>query len=274
MKGFMKTLFAYTAVLVVTVAAALAIVGHSRRPSPLAPDPAPGNPVNRTEETISVSQVQPQKPEPNPERSTTPQASSVPSPVPQRTVLEPSWTPDQAIHILVSSETTYAQKQAAWKRLRDPEQLDKAIAELEERAKNDPQIAGYSAVLGTAYLHRAGLTKDIREQAILGMKADQTFDAALNTDPNNWEARYMKAVGMSYWPAQMNKGLEVLQRFTLLIQDQEQLPAQPEFSQTYLHLGDEYRKAGQLENAQQVWQRGAALFPDDSELKRKLASIQ
>jgi len=109
---------------------------------------------------------------------------------------------------------------------------------------------------------------------MFGMKADQTYDAALAADPAHWEARYMKAVGMSYWPSTMNKGKEVLERFTSLIQDQEQQPAQPQFSQTYVRLGDEYRKAGQIEYAQQVWQRGAVQFPDDPELKRKLASIQ
>jgi hypothetical protein len=224
------------------------------------------------EEAPSSSPVQ-QSPETRPEKSPVPLpvATAISTPLPQAP--ERSWTPEQTVDLLVSPRTPYAQRQAAWQHLKDPEQLDRAIADLEGHVKNDPQVADYSAVLGTAYLKKAGLSKDMRDQAMLGMKADQTFDTALAADPANWEARYMKAVGMSYWPSTMNKGHEVLERFTSLIQDQEQQAPQPQFPQTYVRLGEEYRKSGQLESAQQVWQRGAAQFPDDAELKRKLASI-
>jgi hypothetical protein len=231
-------------------------------PPPLREEAPPATPIRQSRREASV------------EKSPGLQAvSTAASTLPSQTG-EASWTPEQAVALLVSPRTPYSERQAMWKILRDPEQLDRAIADLEDRVKNDPQVAEYSAVLGTAYLKKAGLSKDMRDQAMLGMKADQTFDAALTADAANWEARYMKALGMSYWPSTMNKGQEVLERFTSLIQDQEQQASQPQFSQTYVRLGEEYRKSGQLEFAQQVWQRGAAQFPDDAELKRKLASIQ
>ena len=111
---------------------------------------------------------------------------------------------------------------------------------------------------------------DVREQAILAMKADKTLEAALNLDPSNWEARFIKAVGMSYWPANLNKSGEVVEQFLKLIQQQEGQPKEPQFAQPYLWLGKEYEKAGQAEYAAQVWQRGAALFPDNKELQNKL----
>ena len=77
---------------------------------------------------------------------------------------------------------------------------------------------------------------------------------------------------MSYWPAQLNKGQEVIEQFAVLIQQQEAQPSQPQFARSYIWLGDQYRKTGYPEYAAQVWQRGAALFPNNEELKNKLAS--
>lgn len=277
MKGPMKTLRRSTAQLIpglALLAVAICLAFNTKR-VPALPGEAP----------VTTSAIPEEQPEPaRPIQPTSPASAAsnsialrraLPDSTPvQLKSFEPVWTLQQSVDLLVSPKTTFAQKQAIWKRLKDAQQLGEAIADLEERVKNDPQVAEYSAVLGSAYLKGAGASKDQREQAILAMKADQTFDSALSLDPDQWEARYMKAVGLSYWPAQMNKTTEVLQRFTSLIQDQEEQNPQPEFSQAYLRLGDEYRKAGQIQSAQQVWQRGAALFPDDPDLKHKLASIQ
>ncbi len=139
---------------------------------------------------------------------------------------------------------------------------------------NDPQRAEYAAPLGEAYMKKCATMTDVREQAILAMKADRTLETALNMDPSNWEARFIKAVGLSFWPADLNKSQEVMQEFLTLIEQQEGQPKEPQFAQPYLWLGKEYEKAGQAENAAQVWQRGAALFPENKELRNKLAAGQ
>lgn len=179
---------------------------------------------------------------------------------------------NETIETLVSPQASFEQKQAAWKRLKNSSQLDMAIQELEQRMANEPGRVENVAALGQAYLKKCGNIQDVREQAILAMKADQTLDAALSLDPTHWEARYTKAVGMSYWPAELNKGGEVIAQFHALIQDQEAQLAQPHFARSYAWLGDQYKKAGQMDYAAQVWQRGAALFPDNEELKRRLAA--
>jgi hypothetical protein len=177
---------------------------------------------------------------------------------------------NRAIETLVSPQASYPQKQAAWKELNETGKLDLAISELEQRAATEPGTAETSAALGQAYLKKCALIQDVREQGILAMKADQVFDAALTVDPANWEARYTKAVAMSYWPAQMNKGPEVIENFRTLIEQQETQAPQPQFAQSYAWLGDQYQKSGYPDYATQVWQRGAALFPGDDGLKRKL----
>jgi len=178
---------------------------------------------------------------------------------------------NQAIETLVSRQATYDQRQAAWKQLKDTGKLDQAIAELEQRMAGDAQTAEYPAALGQAYLQKCAVIQDVREQAILAMKADQAFDAALSLDPSNWEARFTKAVAMSYWPASLNKGQEVIDHFQTLIQQQETQPPQPQFAQSYVWLGNQYQKAGNPDYARQIWQRGADLFPNNEDLKQKLA---
>jgi len=149
--------------------------------------------------------------------------------------------------------------------------MDQVIGELERRMAADPRAAEYPAELGAAYLKECALIQDIRERGILAMKADELFDTALNLDSSNWDARFTKALAMSYWPPQLNKGQEVIEQFTALIQQQEMQPPQPQFARSYVLLGEQYQKAGNSDSAQQVWQRGAALFPDNTDLENKLA---
>lgn len=178
----------------------------------------------------------------------------------------------QAVDTLVSPQSTFAQRQAALEELRKSGKLDLAIGELEKRVADDPRSAECPAALGRAYLQKCGTIQDVREQGILAMKADQAFDAALNLDANNWEARFTKAVAMSYWPTQMNRGTEVMQHFVTLIEQQEVQSPQPQYAQTYVWLGKEYEKYGHAAEAREIWQRGAALYPNEQELRSKLGT--
>jgi tetratricopeptide (TPR) repeat protein len=106
----------------------------------------------------------------------------------------------RTVDVLVSTQSSFEQKREAWKQLRESGKLDQAIAELEQRTANDPRVAEYPATLGQAYLKKCGTIQDMREQGILAMQADKLFDTALSLDPSSWDARFTKAVGLSYWP--------------------------------------------------------------------------
>ena len=180
----------------------------------------------------------------------------------------------RTVDALVSPQASHQQKQEAWKYLGEAGKLDQAIAELEQRTANDLRNAECPAALGHAYLQKCGTIKDVREQGILAMQADKMFDTALGLDASNWDARFMKAMAMSYWPPMLNKGDEVIQHFQTLIQQQETQTPQPQFAETYAWLGDQYQKAGRADDAKAVWQRGATLFPTEEKLRTKLASAQ
>lgn len=178
----------------------------------------------------------------------------------------------QAVDTLVSPQANFVQRSTVLDQLRNSGKLDQAIGDLEQRVADNPQSPECPAALGRAYLQKCGTLQDVREQGILAMKADQSFDAALNLDANNWDARFTKAVAMSYWPTQMNRGTEVMQHFVTLVEQQEAQSPQPQFAQTYLWLGKEYAKYGHAQEARDVWQRGAALFPNNAELRTSLGA--
>jgi tetratricopeptide (TPR) repeat protein len=258
--------------LAAAVVIGMAFYFKERRVSAVvAPEPeAAVPPPAEKGEAFSRVKAAPVKPE---QAATRPKITGAPvatAASPETAGTEAPLTLNDTMETLLSPQATFEQKQKAWSQLKDKGQLDEVINELEHRWTDQPRDAALPTTLGQAYLKRAGMTQDVREQAILGMKADKTFDDALALDPSNWQARFTKAVGMSYWPAQMNKGQEVIDQFQMLIQQQEGQAPQPEFAQSYRWLGEQYSKAGQADEAQKAWQRGLALFPDNPELKKRV----
>lgn len=179
---------------------------------------------------------------------------------------------------LVSPTASFQEREAVWKQLYDLERLDPVIEALKQGATNNPDSPEYLSALGRANLQKAGIVSknggSVNELGILGMTADQNFDNALKIDPANWDAQFFKAVSMSYWPAELNKGDEVVQRFTTLINQQDSEAPRPEFAAPYVALGQEYQKLGQSDNALQTWQAGATKYPNDPTLQQKIAAAQ
>jgi tetratricopeptide (TPR) repeat protein len=215
-------------------------------------------------------------------RTTTAPAASIARPVnwPRRTVSkgfakvesEQERAFRNAIETLLSPASTYDEKQSVWKKLKDMGQMDDAIAELQRRVAANPDSVEDTVTLAEAYFKKCGQINDIRQQAEFAMQADQLLDTALGVDPSNLEAQFDKVSAMAHWPLELNQGPKVLEQFQNLIQEQESQPPQPQFALSYLRLGDFYQKTGDANDAMQVWQRGAALFPENTDLQNRLST--
>ena len=146
---------------------------------------------------------------------------------------------------------------------------------MKQRAADNPNDPEIPTTLGEAQLNKLKALKDAggdyNEIGILAMQADQSFNAALKIDPQNWEAQFVKSASMYYWPANPQTDNEVLQRLSGLIDEQGTMPAQPQFAQTYVMLGNEYLKIGQPDKAMATWQLGAQQFPTDPTLQKKIS---
>ncbi|MGC3957263.1 MAG: hypothetical protein QM813_04630 [Verrucomicrobiota bacterium] len=170
------------------------------------------------------------------------------------------------------------QKHQLFDQLRTSGQLDQVIAELKRRATDDPNNAAIPTTLGEAMLnkvrqlHEAGA--DVNEVGILAMQADQSFNAALKLDPQNWEAQFVKYSTMVYWPAEPTRDNEAAQKLSSLIDQQEALPQQSHFVQTYVALGNQYQKMGKQDFAEATWRLGLTKFPNDPTLLKKVAALK
>jgi hypothetical protein len=270
----MKTLTVTLILIALATAVAAGLLWHSSRNARLVNTRATNNSIDRSQPSGPVvpqalTQVQPPvKNEPArlnlPERRTN---VLTPTPAPTATAL----SIHSKFESLLDPQTGFQRKQEVWSELTKSGKLDLAIGELEQRAKDNPSNAAIPACLGRGYLQKAGSIQDVREQGILGMKADQTFEAALALDPQNWDARFWKATAMSHWPVQLNKTPEVVDDLLALVDQQEKTTARPEFAQSYVLLGEQYEKSGHTDYAKQTWERGLSQFPDYSQLKDKLA---
>ncbi len=180
-------------------------------------------------------------------------------------------TSSRVVDDLISPQTSFNEKRSLAGKLLATGGLDQAIAELKQRAINSPGDPEIPATLGELDLGKIPSTQDPNEKGILALEADQYFNSALSIDPANWDAQFARASALSGWPAELNKGLEVVQQLSALIDQQETMPVQPQFALTYALLGDEYQKLGQPENAAQIWRLGTQKFPNNTELHKRMA---
>ena len=200
-------------------------------------------------------------------------SSAAPASTPAPAASSPATTPptefQKAIDVLVSTPTTFQQKQALWQQLREAGKLDLVIAALKQGAADNPSVLNYPLALGEAYINKIPTARNFNETSILGLEADRSFDSALSLDPSNWEAQFFKAAALARWPAELNRGPEAIQRLSDLIDQQDKLQSRPEFAQSYIVLGNQFQQTGQPDKAQATWLLGLQKFPNDSSLQSK-----
>jgi tetratricopeptide (TPR) repeat protein len=267
----MKSIIVALVILCTAVTAGTIIYLHHQKPFPV---PAPV-----AESSPQTGQTQPEKivaPKPELPRAVSENAEA---PAQTKAAFLPAneTTPDDSTRSIRKSVdallSAKKEKQALFEQLAKSGQLDAVIAELKQRAADNPLDPEIPTTLGEAQLnqlralHDAGGDND--QIGILAMQADQSFNAALKIDPASWEAQFVKASSMFYWPASAGQDNNVVQSLSSLIDQQETMTPQPVFAQTYVVLGNEYQKIGQPDQAAATWQLGLAKFPNDPALLKK-----
>lgn len=177
------------------------------------------------------------------------------------------------IAALSDEDSDWMETEELWQKVREEGRLDEVIAEFERLAANDPNNPDRQVELGYAYIQK------IQEVggALAGKwatMADEQFDKALALDETHWNARYMKAVSLSFWPPFTGKSAEATAQLSKLIEIQSEGPQEPEHAKPYLVLGNIYLSQGKNDLALETWKQGLALFPDDAELKAQIASLE
>lgn len=167
-----------------------------------------------------------------------------------------------------------AARQEAWKKLEAAGLAQEAIAWFEEQAEQDPTNPDKRVEVGEAYLLHLQEVGNGPMAGVLATKADRAFDAALEIDSGHWNARFNKAVALSFWPPVFGKQTEAIRQFERLVEQQDPGDHSPKLAQTHLLLGNMYQQLGQQEKAQAAWQLGARLFPQNQALAHQLELIE
>jgi tetratricopeptide (TPR) repeat protein len=175
---------------------------------------------------------------------------------------------------LTDPKMSWDDREAIWKKVRAAGLLDQVITEFEKRAAANPKDAAVQTELGEAYLKKIEEVGQGPEAGKWAMKADQSFDRALEIDPEHWEARFVKAMSLSFWPPVFGKQTEAIKHFETLVGQQERQAPQSGFDDTYLMLGNMYQQIGQRDRAIETWNRGLKLFPDNAELRQQISNAR
>ena len=163
--------------------------------------------------------------------------------------------------------------QELWQRIREAGRTQELLALFEGRVEDDPNDPEKRLELGQAYLQ---MIQEVGQSPLAGeyaTKADSAFDAALEIDPEHWDARFNKAIALSFWPPIFGKQSESIRQFELLIDQQSKLTPSSEHADTHLWLGNLYQQLGQQDKAIAAWRTGSSLFPDHAGLNDQLRLI-
>jgi tetratricopeptide (TPR) repeat protein len=176
---------------------------------------------------------------------------------------------------LRNSQLTQQERRQLWAKAREAGILDAVVDAFAKNAKENPGNADAQCDYGHALVEKLMTVTDGPEKGTYATAADKAFDKALEADPQHWNARFSKAIGLSFWPPIFNKQGEAITQFETLRKQQEDLGGvKPEYAQTYLFLGNLYQQQGKSEKALEVWKKGSTLFPEDGSLKQASGSAK
>ena len=134
-----------------------------------------------------------------------------------------------------------------WARLiaedREKEVLDHLKALAEAIPNSEAQLA-----LGTGYLGRTQQSAGPMA-GLHATLADEALDRALEADPEHWDARFTKAMALSFWPANCGKQPESIRQFETLLEQQQQLSPSADHPQSHFFLGKLYQQTGRPDMA-------------------------
>ncbi|HTF88606.1 MAG TPA: hypothetical protein VK843_09355 [Planctomycetota bacterium] len=186
---------------------------------------------------------------------------------------ETEMTVESALAQLDDPDLSHAELTAVWDKVHKAGLTDALVKSIEERAAREPNNPDLRVALGNAYLQELFVSGEM-SKGKWAMKADSAFDAALELNPEHWEARFTKAVSLSHWPPIFGKQGQAIAEFETLIKQQNAGAKQNEHAQTYIYLGNMYQGSGSVAKAIEAWQKGLDIFPDNAELKQHIADAK
>ncbi|MEM9446354.1 MAG: hypothetical protein AAGA18_13505 [Verrucomicrobiota bacterium] len=172
-----------------------------------------------------------------------------------------------------SGDANEDEQLAFWKEIRKSDTLDEILNNLKNDVNSNPNDLQARSNLAKVYMAKLHSGSFGPEMNILAARAEEQWKEILKIDPNNWKAQNSLAVGLSWYPENMNKIGEAIGEFEKLLIIQESQQPEKGFKESYLRLSDIYLKNNDPAGALETLERGLTIFPNDQKLKEQLSSF-
>lgn len=189
---------------------------------------------------------------------------------------------------------------------KDPAQINEGIALLKQAVAKEPENLVWSNLLRQTLVREArydeltqfvdsvqgesdavhivralSLVDSLQNPALasaslgqLSLRSIQELDPVLEKDPHNWLARLCRGLNNLYWPIGLRRNEKAIADLSYAVAILEALPDQrePYLAIAYAGYGDALVKGEQIAEGVRVWKRGLERFPDDPDLKERVAT--
>ena len=163
----------------------------------------------------------------------------------------------------VPSDVSLKQVEKLYNEKKYQEALEAIKSLIASQPENAELYAWKGSILGT--LAEGDNPADMMKY---GMGAMQAFETALNLDPNNVRGRFGRGVGRLMAPEGFGGDVDgAIEDFKIALKKEP-------FPEAYFHLGEAYKKKGQMDLAKQAYQEALVLKPDYTEAKKALEGLK
>jgi tetratricopeptide (TPR) repeat protein len=147
--------------------------------------------------------------------------------------------------------------------------FERSLQFFEKLALEHPNSANIHLNFGFAYVDKIPAAGSIT-QVILANNALKEFTRAVELQPS-WIAYYTRGMSYLFWPKIFNRAAFGVEDLRKALEIQKAGPRRAYHVKTYIGLGDGYWKTDDLKQARATWQEGLKQFPDNPDLKARLA---
>ncbi|HKE31311.1 MAG TPA: hypothetical protein VKD65_06275 [Candidatus Angelobacter sp.] len=148
-------------------------------------------------------------------------------------------------------------------------EFDRSLKFFEKAIADHPNSANLHLNFGFAYVDKIPVAGSIT-QVILANNALTEFSKAIELQPS-WLAFYTRGESFLFWPKIFNRASLGVADLVKAIEIQKKGPRRSYHVKTFIALGDGYWKTDDLTKARAVWQEGLKEFPNNEQLKSRLA---
>ena len=141
-----------------------------------------------------------------------------------------------------------------------------------EAVEQDPNSVEANYNLAKAALDAAQADPN-HSNGVWWRESDDQLGRVLELDEGFADARYDKALNLSFWPSAFGRQPEAIRHFEQLVGDGNRL-SEGRHRQSFLWLGNLYAQNGRIDDALATYRSGLGQYPDDASLLAKLTQLE